>query len=354
MRLSTPRQLIALISNRGDTGVYFFQGKEAAYYMERMARHIGGHTSNLHIYHDKKIRLEEVIVDAQQHAISGQKKVIIVKEAEKLPDLRKASGKTLLTTYLKHPAPHTLLLFSYNDKPLPAHDALAKILSQQKRLFTCPPLAPSQLTAWVEEYLAEKGYTITPKAITTLQTLADNRLNVLTRQLDKLLINLPQGSTIQESHILHHIQSTKTYTLFELQEAVSKKNINKIYTIVQELIQNPKKHPLSYTLSYLTTFFIKLLKLQHQPTTDPQRIAHNLQIHPYLTTIYLQATRHYTLIHTLHNIEHLYHADLQLKGITSPALSEAAILKELIAKLITSHAPLTPALSISQALTLIQ
>lgn len=344
---TTPQQIIAEFKEQQYKPVYFLQGPEL-YYIDLIIAYITKHVIpekekqiNLTTFHDKKQTIEQIIHLAQQLPMIGKRKVIIIKEAQKLLDLQKASSKKLLAHYIKQPSKHTVLVFAYKNKTLDANNTLAKTLAESNMLLTCKTLYSNQVPSWISQYVHEKGHTISQDAISQLQIMVGANLQVLANELQKIGLNQPKNTLIKKQTIISHIQSSRAFTPFDLQQALSHKNTEEISHIVQNFVQNHKKHPITQTISYLTTFYSKLLQLHHKPCKDPALVAKHLKIHPYLATNYIHAMKNYTLDQTLQNIHHLQQADLQNKGIKSPPLSEETIFKELITKLITPK-PITP------------
>jgi DNA polymerase-3 subunit delta len=64
----------------------------------------------------------------------------------------------------------------------------------------------------------------------------------LSNEIDKLALNLGDGKKITEDHIEKFIGVSKEFNVFELQQALSQKDLYKAIRIVQYFAANPKLH----------------------------------------------------------------------------------------------------------------
>ena len=103
----------------------------------------------------------------------------------------------------------------------------------------------NQLPSWTNGYLQSKGYQITPRALTLLVDHIGNDLNRIANEVEKLSINLAAEKNITEDDIEKYIGVSKEYNIFELQHAISKKDLSKAIRIIQYFEANPKAAPIT-------------------------------------------------------------------------------------------------------------
>ena len=82
------------------------------------------------------------------------------------------------------------------------------------------------------------------------------------------------------------------------------------------------------------TLFSKLLLVHQSKDKSPQALAKVLKVNPYFVKDYLTGARNYPFYSVMQNIQHVYQADLEIKGVDSPSLSGENILRQLVFKLI--------------------
>ena len=77
--------------------------------------------------------------------------------------------------------------------------------------------------------------------------------------MEKLSINLGAEKNITEDDIEKYIGVSKEYNIFELQHALSKKDLAKAIRIIQYFEANPKAAPIQLVLPSLYNYFTKIL-----------------------------------------------------------------------------------------------
>jgi len=318
--------------------VYFLQGDEP-YYIDLLTDYIEHHVLseaekgfNLTVVYGKEQSLQRILTYARRFPMGSERQVVIVKEAQELADLRTQTGRKLLEAYLKAPQPATLLVLAHKHKILDARLALSKLLAQRATLVNTKKLYDHQVSGWITHYVQEKGLAITDKAVSMLQEFVGNDLARLAKELDKIRLNLTSG-TVDDAMVQTYVGVNRHYNAFELQKALSHKDVRRAYQMATYFGAHAKEHPTIPLIGLMFSFFSKLLVLHHTANRSEDHLAQALQVKPYFVGAYLQAAKHYALPKVVENIHHLYQADLQLKGIDCPAMPESAVLQALILKL---------------------
>lgn len=318
--------------------LYFVQGEET-YYIDAIAQHIEEKvlkpeekSFNLSIFYGKECTMTALLTQARRFPMVSSKQVILVKEAQEMADLKNAIGQQRLAHYLQRPQPATILVFAYKYKTIDARTVFGKALAANAVLVTCKKPYDHQLPAFIRTAVEKFGRSITEKAIWMLQECVGNDLTRISHELQKLRINLSAGSTITETMVEAYIGMHKPFNVFELQQAIMKKEYAKSYQIAQVCALNSKEPTALPIVTVLYAFFSKLLVLHQTKETTPAKLAQQISVHPYFVQGYLDAIKRYPLHQTLRNMTHLHEADLHAKGIGSNA-SDDQIIKELIFKI---------------------
>ena len=76
--------------------------------------------------------------------------------------------------------------------------------------------------------------------------------------MEKIQINLGNRKTIHEDDIENYVGISKEYNVFELQDALAKKDLSKAFRIIQYFESNPKAAPIQLVLPALYSFFSKV------------------------------------------------------------------------------------------------
>ena len=124
--------------------------------------------------------------------------------------------------------------------------------------------------------------------------------------------------------------------MFELQNAIGRRNVVQCNRIVNHFTANPKDNPIQKILPSLYGYFIKIMTYLQQPDkNDTKSVASALGINPYFIRDYATAAQNYSLGKLASCIGYLYEADLKSKGIhNSGSITDGEILKELVFKII--------------------
>ena len=159
-------------------------------------------------------------------------------------------------------------------------------------------------------------------------------LSRITNELDKLMLNVPTGTLINEQHISDNIGISKEYNVFELQKALAQNDITKAYKIADYYSKNPKAAPLPLLLGSLYRFFSRLYLYHHIRTRSEGDILQTMGFRSrFQLRDYQAAVRHFNLAKTKKAVEILYTYDLKSKGIGNAATPAEELVREMVVRL---------------------
>jgi DNA polymerase-3 subunit delta len=336
----TPESILEQLRQRQFAPIYFLQGEEP-YYIDLISDYIEAHALQEHekgfnqvVIYGKDVDVPTVLLQAKRFPMMSDRSVVIVKEAQSIVDIEKEEGMKQLEGYLQHPLPSTILVFCYKHKTMDGRKSLTKAVGKHAVLLTTKKLYDNQVPAWINSYLKQKGMKATPTAVLLLSEYIGADLSRLANEIDKLLINLKQGATIDERVVQENVGISKEYNIFELQSALIARDVLKAYRIIQYFEANPKNNPLIPNLTLLFSFFTKLLSLHTATDKSETGVRKSLGNRGFLVKEYMQALRVFPLQRCIDIIHYIRVADLQVKGITGGDMSDAAILRELVFKVL--------------------
>lgn len=329
------------ITNRKFKNVYFLQGEEP-YFIEQISNALEDQvlteaekSFNQTILYGKDVDLPTVLSSARRFPMMSEKQVVIVKEAQHIRDLSSEEGQEMLSNYVENPVPTTILAFCYMNKTLDGRRALSKKLNKSELLFTGKKLYENHIPDWINEYVAAKNLKISPKATMLLSEYLGTNLERLSNEINKILLNIKDGEKmIEDEHVDKYVGVNKDFNVFELQNALMKRNKEKIYKILNYLLQNEKVNPPVLFIGFMYSFLSKLLIVCSSSETNPSTIAQMIGVRPYFAKDYLAARNVYTIAQVIKSITYLSEADAQIKGVGSGTLTNREILKELIFKIL--------------------
>jgi DNA polymerase-3 subunit delta len=247
--------------------------------------------------------------------------------------LGKEAGDTQLNAYIQNPLPSTVLVFCYKYKTLDARKTITKNLDKFTVLVNSKKIYDNQLPEWVNNYFSSKSFKINPKASLMLAEFVGNNLSRLANEIDKLLINIQPGIEVNEDLIEKYVGISKEFNVFELQQALIKRDIYKANMIVNYFEANPKNNPIIPVIVVLFNFFSKLLVVHGSENKADSNLAKVLGVNPYFVKDYVYGAKTFPPSRVMNIIHYLREADLYSKGVDNASITEGQILKELVFKI---------------------
>ena len=181
--------------------------------------------------------------------------------------------------------------------------------------------------------MGAKGLSIDYQSVQLLVEHVGNNLERLDNEISKIEINLDGGKQINQEHIQKYVGINKDYNVFELQKALSTRDILKATKIVNYFGANIRQHPIIPMLALLYSYSTKLLMLHSAKDKSDSGLARALGVPPFVLKEYKAAAGHYPIGKVMQNIKYLREADLKSKGVNAGAQKEEEILRELIFKM---------------------
>jgi len=192
----------------------------------------------------------------------------------------------------------------------------------------------NQLPEWTSELVQSKGFTITQKALMLLIDHIGNDLSRIDNEIDKISINLGSRKNINEDDIEQYVGISKEYNVFELQGALSKKDVAKALRIIQYFESNPKAAPIQLVLPSLYNFFSKAYMLFGQSGTDEKSVAAAIGVNPFFIKDYMITVKNYSYAGIENVLLLLHQYNLKSIGIGSAATDQGSLLKEMVIKMV--------------------
>lgn len=319
--------------------VYLLQGEET-YYIDLIANYIENNVLseaekgfNQVIVYGKDSPVNVILTHARRFPMMAERQVVIVREAQDIPDLQKEQGSKLMLDYAARPVPSTVLVLCHMHKTLDKRRELGKKLDSLTESATFKKMYDNQLPAFVEEYVSAKGYHIDDKGVRVLCEFVGNDLNRMANEIDKVLISAPAGSMLNGDKIMGQVGMSREFNIFELQKALILKDTLQAARIVNYIASTTKRNPVIPLVAFLYSFFSKLLVASSAKVQSEKELVSLLKISPFAAKDYSSALNRYHTMGIIQNIGLLKEADLKLKGVNSGSASEGDILKELVFRL---------------------
>ena len=332
--------LLKQLHQRQFQPVYFLQGEEPYYVdavadlIEKTALAEHERSFNQVVLYGKDVDVAAILGQAKRFPMMAERTVVVVKEAQAVPDLEQERSWPFLEAYLKNPLASTVLVFCYKHKTLDSRKKLGKLLAGKESsavVMTSKKLYDSQVAPWLTAHVRGRGQQITGHATALLAEYIGADLGRLANEVDKLGLNLKPGQPIDEELVQRLVGISKDYNIFELQKALVQRDVLKANRILSYFAANPKANPLIPNLTLLFGFFSKLLVLHQAGPNPPDGVFKSLGVvNSFAQKEYQQGLRAFPPARVLDLLHAIRRADAQSKGIDSGSMDEAEILRELV------------------------
>ena len=327
-------EIIASITEKSLQPVYFLMGDEP-YYIDKVADSFSNNVLsaeeqefNQVVLYGKDIETAQIIAEAKQFPFGSEKRVVIIKEAQHLTNIE------ILDSYLDAVQPSTILVICYKGKSVDKRKKFGKSLASKCVVFESKKLYENKIPEWINTYVNENGFNIDNNASAVLTEYLGADLSKITNELDKLMLVVNKKEQITTKLIEYHIGISKDYNVFELQNALGKRQVVKANRIINHFAANPKNHNIVPVIGALFSYFQKIMVYHFLEDKSPKSAASVLKVNPSFVSQYQTTAQNYSTRQLFFIFEHLKDYDLKSKGVNNKSTTHEGLLKELIFKIL--------------------
>ena len=339
----TAAALLNDLKSRKFKPVYLFHGEEP-YYIDLFGNYIEDHLLtdaekgfNQTVVYGRDTDMITVLNAAKRFPMMSEYQLVMVKEAQDLKwgkdDDKKGVDPVL--TYLENPVPSTILVFCFKHAKFDKRKKTYKAIEKSGIVFESATIYENKVPGWIEEFMKDKAYRIQPRASALMAEYLGNDLSKISNELEKLMLNVPKGNEISVEDVQNNIGISKEYNVFELQDALARRDPFKANQIIDYFASNPKSNPIQMVLGALNTWLTKILKYHYITDKSAANLARELGVNPYFVKDYELAGKSYNAWKTIDIISYLREYDLKTKGVDSTGnTTDGELLKELVFKIL--------------------
>lgn len=338
----TAKKILSDLKAKKYAPVYVLQGEEV-YYIDLITNYIEANvlsesdkSFNQVVLYGKDGPVQSILTHARRYPMMAERQVVIVKEAQDIPDLQKEAGSKLLLDYFTKPVPTTLLVLCHKHKALDKRRELGKKVEQLTISATFKRSHENQLPGFVQEYCREKGVDIAMDAINVFCEYVGNDLSRMANEIDKVIVGTDNQNSITAGQVMAQVGMSREFNIFEMQKAVIRRDALVVAKIVNYFEANPRKNPAIPMVAFLFSFFSKLLVASASTKHDKESLVSLLKINPFAVPDYSLALQRFSTIQLIQIIGFIKLADLKLKGVNSLSDTDGHILKELAFKILAA------------------
>ena len=216
----------------------------------------GTRSFNLDVVWGSKADAREVIAHASSFPMMSDKRVVVVREFDRLVSTDAANAA--VSAYLDKPLASTILLLAV-EKPDRRKKAF-KDIGNHADVVECTPLEVERLPAWLEARFKQGKKTIEPDACQLLVAHTGTSLRALQNEVQKVLIAAGDRSIIRLEDIAAVVGTTRGYTVFDLQNAIGRRDLAGALPILRRMLELGESHVLIIIM--LTRYFMTIMRLK--------------------------------------------------------------------------------------------
>jgi DNA polymerase-3 subunit delta len=269
------------------------------------------HDFNLDVIYGSETEASQVIGLCQGFPAGAPKRVVIVREFEKLENNRQFKA------YAQQPNPQSIVLLACASKPnLSAHPYRALKEHATWSGFESP--YDNEMPGWIENYVSGQGYEIEPRATQMLADYVGTDLQRAASEIEKLMTFSGDRTRLTTDDVLAASGQTREFNVFELQAALGEGRHADAERIANRILQqasNPRGEAIMI-VAVLNGYFDKLWKLQKPGALRQNKydLAGEIGVSPYFVEEYKQAAQRYSRAAIADAYAALLAADYELKG----------------------------------------
>ncbi|UCH65394.1 MAG: DNA polymerase III subunit delta [Ignavibacterium sp.] len=270
-------------------------------------------------YGDDK-SLSDVLDFASAFPFGSEKKLLIFKQFEKVRD------KKPLKDYAKSPVDFTVLVIIHSGSITNLDSEPYKTLRAHNFIFEAKELRGKTLNKWLINHIEKKGKKISEETAQMLVDISGESRNMLQAQLEKIITFMNDEKEITLDHVQNLSTSLKQNSIFDLQNALGRKEKDKSIQIAYNLLDNGAE-PV-FIVAMLTRYFTGLSKINelNKMNLPLQQAARYAGTHHFYYKDYQQARTRYSDLDLANVFRALLKADLSIKTTSSDGKNVITIL----------------------------
>lgn len=303
------------------SNVYFIHGEEG-YYIDELAGLFetilpeSERDFNQYTLYAPQTDAATVAEACQRYPMMAERQVVIVKEAQAVP----VAWFNKLLPYLESPVATTLLVIIARGASVKSATLTKSLAKGRAVVFESKRLAPAAVTNTIREFIKERGLTIDDKALAMLQDYVGSDLSRIYNEIGKMTVALPPNAMITPESVERNIGVSKDYNNFELIAAIARRDVPRIYKIINYFRRDPKNHQPIVTTPLFFNFFANLLTALYAPDKSDRGLMAELGFKwPGQLTDIKPGLANYRPWQIIKNISAIRQFDAQSKGIGSRA-----------------------------------
>lgn len=322
----TPAELAKLIrANTVPPLIYLFGSEQ--FFIDRAVTQIvatipkEAQDFNLQITHGRETAIDVVLDTLRTFPVFAERRLIVLRNADKLT----AADFEALLSYIGQPVPESILLLV--GEKIDRRKKFFQVFQKQGALVEYKRLYENQLPAFVRDYAAEQGYSLTEEAMALFARRCGASLQEVVGELEKLFQYVGESGLVDVEAVRQIVSDTRTDSIFDMTNAVGQRKVGEALRLLGRLLAEGIA-PL-VVLAMLTRHFRQLWMARELLDDGVGRsdLSRRIGVNPYFVDGIMSQARLFARQQYRTIFERLLATDLALK---SSGGSAAALLEQLL------------------------
>ncbi len=281
------------------------------------------HAPSLTSYTGIEAKAELVINALRTGSLLGGSPLVIIRDADKMPkDTQEA-----LVTYLKNPVESSTLILV--AAKLDGRSKMMQLLGKAGVVVDCKPLYENKIPYWINMQVKRGGKVISQEAARFMAEMVGNDLGQLSQAIERVSIYIGDRKAIELADVEQAIAETHQRTIFELTDAVGKRNLSLSLSLLQNLLENGVPPVMIVTMFARHFRILMKAKEVEGRMGDDGGLAKYLGVHPFFMKNYLQQSKNFSNSELRRSFSTLHRCDREIKSsrVVKQRILERAIFK---------------------------
>lgn len=243
--------------------------------------------------------LSVAVEEANTIPFFGEYRLVAIENPYFLTGEKKNSGLEHnieeLLVYLEEPSPTTILVFYAPYEKLDERKKIVKLLKKQAVLIDTKMMQEKEVRQYVQKYIRNADYEITPEAFELFLRLSDMELSKIMSELNKILLYASDSKKITKDMIENLVPKSLEHNIFDMVTYVTKGQAEKALILYRDLLlQGEETIKIN---SILISQFRLLLQVKIMLANGYQQsnMLDILKIHPYRIKLAIQQVKSFEL-----------------------------------------------------------
>lgn len=234
----------------------------------------------------------------------------------------------VLLSYLDNPSPAACLVLVGGEKVDGKRKAV-KAIKKAGQVIEFSSLKGIELNKWIEKRFRYKGKITDRSVVDYLAVAVGNNMSSLEQEIEKAVLFVEPKSTVALADVMQTVSAGSNLTVFNLVDAVSKKDAATAVSQLRELVRNGEVEIKILALLARQMRILLQIHALSKKGLGESRIVSDLELHPFVVKKGLQQSKNFSAQELMDALEILLDTDVKFKTGKGEhlALLERAILK---------------------------